>query len=473
MLNADTYTRRAAFQCVLKLVKLFLYIVGCVLSRVGDEPTTTSTIVADGVRLQVDILKQALGTMPGSAEYTIRTIANKMAASLAEEMLSACEEGDRCRELFRSALKWSLPDISTVKAIVQLAWASANGNSIFNSDQTTEPINTPDLQDVQICREALEVLGLSLVLNPGANEGLIKDQMWPIFIKSLLVMNPSRPIRQAVAEQLLVCCTYCASDRRPYVFLTKLLIGLLCELIPQFPSMCSEFFQLVCRIINYGYHYNWSTSMNETLLKQEISWLQTIQENVRKTGEPQVHEDLLGGHLCLAKELLVFICPETKTNLNNLIGELIDDFLFPASRQYLVLRRSGFLTDYKGPPPVCRTSHTISAACELLVALCQNCVPNMKLLVNILTDMFSSDTEPLKEWEYLPPVGPRPLKGFVGLKNAGATCYMNSVLQQLYMVPSIRVGILSATGACHDLNEDFSGDLEVCVHNYFQIIGIA
>ena len=35
------------------------------------------------------------------------------------------------------------------------------------------------------------------------------------------------------------------------------------------------------------------------------------------------------------------------------------------------------------------------------------------------------------EWEYVPPVGPRPQKGFVGLKNAGATCYMNSVLQQV------------------------------------------
>ena len=62
------------------------------------------------------------------------------------------------------------------------------------------------------------------------------------------------------------------------------------------------------------------------------------------------------------------------------------------------------------------------------------------------------------EWDYLPPVGPRPAKGFVGLKNAGATCYMNSVLQQLYMVESIRVGILASEGAAVDLNEDFSGE---------------
>ena len=44
---------------------------------------------------------------------------------------------------------------------------------------------------------------------------------------------------------------------------------------------------------------------------------------------------------------------------------------------------------------------------------------------------FSGHEQPLLEWEYLPPIGPRPHNGFVGLKNAGATCYMNSVLQQV------------------------------------------
>ena len=44
------------------------------------------------------------------------------------------------------------------------------------------------------------------------------------------------------------------------------------------------------------------------------------------------------------------------------------------------------------------------------------------------------DNPPLIEWEFYPHVGPRPNKGFVGLKNAGATCYMNSVLQQVCIV---------------------------------------
>lgn len=63
-------------------------------------------------------------------------------------------------------------------------------------------------------------------------------------------------------------------------------------------------------------------------------------------------------------------------------------------------------------------------------------------------------------------MGPRPYKGFSGLKNAGATCYMNSVLQQLFMVPMIRSGILAASGATSDPNEDFSGECEVVKLNF-------
>lgn len=38
---------------------------------------------------------------------------------------------------------------------------------------------------------------------------------------------------------------------------------------------------------------------------------------------------------------------------------------------------------------------------------------------------------------------------------------MNSVLQQLYMVPAVRVGILKAHGAATNDNEDFSGDSDL------------
>ena len=46
---------------------------------------------------------------------------------------------------------------------------------------------------------------------------------------------------------------------------------------------------------------------------------------------------------------------------------------------------------------------------------------------------------------------------FVGLKNAGATCYMNSVLQQLFLTPSISDQILTVDSMDSNAERDEEG----------------
>lgn len=56
---------------------------------------------------------------------------------------------------------------------------------------------------------------------------------------------------------------------------------------------------------------------------------------------------------------------------------------------------------------------------------------------------YFSGSKVAKPWNYSPKALRKATCGFVGLLNLGATCYMNSVLQQIFMVPQFRRGLLS------------------------------
>lgn len=67
--------------------------------------------------------------------------------------------------------------------------------------------------------------------------------------------------------------------------------------------------------------------------------------------------------------------------------ELIDDFIFPASKAYLQYVRSGELPATQ-TVPVCSSPTTISAGFELLVTLAVGCVKNLKQIADCLTEMY-------------------------------------------------------------------------------------
>uniref|UniRef100_A0A673IBS6 Ubiquitin carboxyl-terminal hydrolase 24 n=1 Tax=Sinocyclocheilus rhinocerous TaxID=307959 RepID=A0A673IBS6_9TELE len=87
---------------------------------------------------------------------------------------------------------------------------------------------------------------------------------------------------------------------------------------------------------------------------------------------------------------------------------------------------------------LCSTVSSRLAAYEVLVMLADSSLTNLQLITKELLSMHhQSDPSLTKEFDYLPPVDSRSVSGFVGLKNGGATCYMNAVFQQLYMQPGL------------------------------------
>lgn len=71
------------------------------------------------------------------------------------------------------------------------------------------------------------------------------------------------------------------------------------------------------------------------------------------------------------------------------IQELLEDFLYPASRIMVHYNKTGDLLSAVADP-ICATSASVLAALDLLVALSAGCVANMRLLTSMLTDMFFS-----------------------------------------------------------------------------------
>ncbi|KAK6644525.1 hypothetical protein RUM43_000792 [Polyplax serrata] len=476
--NADVATKRAAYVTVLKMCKLLLTVIGHVLGRVPFDDTSQSqeqggpdgncgnTQSPTRRNSPIGLLRTINCVFNQGVELMIRSVAKKLAAYIDEQPQVMMESN--AGQMFLSARSWELPDTNTIRAIMRLAWAASTGSlSCLHSPQEMHNSHLqgkmPDPDDVILCREALQVLTVSLVLNCKVMDTYIKDSLWHTFIIDLLLLAKHRVVRCAASDQFLLILY--DSAQQPLHFCISLLFSHLDTTVTVNCKNSSEYFMLLCRLINYALMTDCPLPNAEVLLDNEIAWLKKIRANVKETGETQVDEALLEGHLNIAKELLGFLTPEQKYLLGSneikgvcLIRELVEDFIFPASKLMLKLTKTGELM-CENAIPVCHTPATANAAFDLLVALCMGCVPNMKLLVHMLTEMFYSEREkPLTEWDYVPPIGPRSPKGFCGLKNAGATCYMNSVLQQLYMVESIRSGLLAAEGAATDLNEDFSGE---------------
>ncbi|CAH7488181.1 probable ubiquitin carboxyl-terminal hydrolase FAF-X [Phodopus roborovskii] len=470
--DTDTETRRDSYFHALKIAKLLLTTIGyghvqavaeaCQSVADGTDPKTPINQVTHD---QAVVLQNALQNIPNpSSEYMLRNASIHVSQRIS------------------GVASRYIPDICVIRAIQKIVWASGCGSLelVFSSNEvlaktyemTTSTRSNPEVEDEQVCCEALEVMTLCFALIPTALDSLSKEKAWQSFVIDLLLYCPSKTIRHLAQEQFFLMCTRCCMGHRPLLFFITLLFTILGSTATERGKHSDDYFTLLRRLLTYAYNSNILVPNADVLLSDEIDWLKSVRDYVKNSGETGVEDPILEGHLGVTKELLAFQTPENKYHIGcekggaNLVKELIDDFIFPASKAYLQYMRSGELPA-KQAVPVCGSPATVNAGFELLVALAFGCVRNLKQIVNCLTEMYYISTtrttcETLTEWEYLPPVGPRPPKGFVGLKNAGATCYMNSVIQQLYMIPPIRNSILAIESIDSNTDDIFKDEKQEC-----------
>lgn len=94
--------------------------------------------------------------------------------------------------------------------------------------------------------------------------------------------------------------------------------------------------------------------------------------------------------------------------------------------------------------PKCKQQSTRSAAFDLLLEMIKDCEENQMILIKLLYKQHTLSSHNTYIWDYWPHDDCRSECGYVGLINLGATCYMASCVQHLFMFPKVRQVILGS-----------------------------
>lgn len=361
-----------------------------------------------------------------------------------------------------------------ISSIIKIAYASATGSfkylgseseslhQYFLSEDNNSETSLRSLlifDSFDVCRESIEILIILFMLSPNHLKQVINEEQSQHFFIDLLLNCHENSIRLTMLEQFTLIITKCIKNEEFVNNCIKLLFKHLKTTVPKFFHQSRPFFQFFCNLLNYAFHDNIQIATLFELISYEVNLLKNARKSIRFNDE--MEEIQLEGHFKIAKELVMLLSHDDKYtiggNINDQVGFidfLTDECLFPSSKSHLLNNGD---SDTDEIDPICATSNSLVAAYELLISLCTACPENLSQVNSALETYFCNMS--ISDFEFYPFMGMRPPQSFVGLKNAGATCYMNSVLQQLFMIPEIRNGILSVnTGSYYSFDDNFNED---------------
>ncbi|KAI5706705.1 hypothetical protein M8J75_010579 [Diaphorina citri] len=281
---------------------------------------------------------------------------------------------------------------------------------------------------------------------PHVREALISSHEFPAWLHRLVLEDPEPGVRREACSAL-----YRLVLGSPVVApLFNLLVGFLGaaeSMTPQsaqssvhqpaeegkepYGPACRDYFWLMGRLVD---------NLPDDALREGVVDLNSLAERLthslatreyREIRHVPSEDDGLVGMLTLLYNILRHSPSFKSSPTGHDLLEMVFDFLFalpdPQNRHF----------------PKCKSQSSRSAAYDLLVELVKGTMENYVTLHSRLLAQHKPGPRSPYPWDYWPTEDERSDTGYVGLTNLGATCYLASCLQHLFLMSQARRSILA------------------------------
>lgn len=199
---------------------------------------------------------------------------------------------------------------------------------------------------------------------------------------------------------------------------------------------CRDYFWLLCRLVD-----TLTQEVVRESLEEPSSAIIDIEALCRQVSGSITNRKIIETRFSGQDDGLV--------GLLNLMTNLIKydpPFKFSSDAEVFITKVFDCLFELPSPQnrqkPKCKSQSSRAAAYDLLAELCRNAPNNFKILHGKLLKQHQPGPHSPYPWDYWPRDDGRSECGYIGLTNLGATCYMASCIQHLFMMPQAREAVL-------------------------------
>ncbi|KAG0316912.1 hypothetical protein BGZ99_006614 [Dissophora globulifera] len=250
-----------------------------------------------------------------------------------------------------------------------------------------------------------------------------------------MVQTDSIQIRQTVLEMGRKFCLQTRDDESTDVSPVMFFLDILQSFLPiakEYEGNCSELFEFFELISREAIHY----CSDDYYKSLYMRLLETIVSHQASEDMSMLREDtILIGMLKVATAMINADPSLRKLDADfKIIDYVFDECLFPQT------------SDEKSVVSVakCQSEGSRAAAFQFVEEQARGEPETLRHIIMKTRKHFERESELEDQWGYDPQMIKKASCGFVGLQNLGATCYVNSLIQQFFMNKEFRYGILKA-----------------------------